>query len=167
MILQIDINNIITSKLSSFIKANIQTLSTVEPSSFTKDDFDNQIISEDISCITDTKSRFTHFTRNNDYLLHEVKNILNATTITNSVIYAPNSCMLWHTNSDDPGTRIYYTYSNKLSIFRYIDKDTGQIVDDIDNVGWTARKFDITDESNPFWHTIWTSSLRFSFGFKL
>jgi hypothetical protein len=75
--------------------------------------------------------------------------------------------MLWHTNSDDPGTRIYYTYSNKLSIFRYIDKDTGQIVDDIDNVGWTARKFDITDESNPFWHTIWTSSLRFSFGFKL
>lgn len=167
MTLQIPVNDFITSKLSLFIKANIQSLEDVKPNNFTKKDFDDQPIPKSIDYVTDTKSHFVHFTRNSDYLLEEVKNVLNASVITNSVIYSPHSCMLWHTNSNDPGTRVYYSYSTKLSIFRYIDKTTGETIDDIDNVGWTARKFDITDKSNPFWHTIWSSSLRFSFGFKL
>lgn len=166
MTLKIDADISVIDSLSKFVKANIATVSQVFDSGFFIEDFNNQALPDRNINHNNTES-LVHFTKNAEHLLEYAKNTVNAKTITNAIIYAPNSCMTWHTNSDDPGTRIYYSYTTKLSIFRYIDKTTGQIVDDIDNIGWTARRFDITDESNPLWHTIWTSGIRFSFGFKL
>lgn len=167
MTLKVKTNTSVTDLLAKFIKANISTISQVPISSISIEDFNSQTLPTTNTVHTSTSTSLVHFSRHSDHLLEEAKFILKAKTITNAIIYGPNSYMTWHSNSDDPGTRIYYSYSNKLSIFRYIDKTTGQVVDDIDNAGWTAREFYISDESNPFWHTIWSSSLRFSFGFKL
>jgi len=93
-----------------------------------------------------------------------VKNILKAKSVTNSFVYSPMSAMYWHTNSNMLGTRIYYTFSLDKAVFKYKDPNTGQIHEDWDNIGWTAREFEITKEK-PLWHCVWTSGRRFSFGF--
>jgi hypothetical protein len=165
--LQVTADTHVIDVLSKFIKANIPTASLVTDSRFSIEDFNNQLIPDKNVNHTNNTASLVHLTRNAEHLLEEAKNTLNAKAITNAIIYGPNSCMTWHTNSDDPGTRIYYSYTTKLSIFRYLDKTTGKVIDDIDNIGWTARRFDITDETNPLWHTIWTNGIRFSFGFKL
>ena len=83
---------------------------------------------------------------------------------TNYIAYPPNTIMAWHTNSDTPGVRTYYIYTERPGIFRYID-ESGDTVDDYDNVGWTARSFKINPEK-PLWHTVWSQGLRFAFGFN-
>lgn len=93
--------------------------------------------------------------------------LLNAKSITNAMVYAPMSGMYWHTNSDLPGTRLYYTFSLDKSVFKYVDPDTGEIHEDWDTVGgWTARTFDVSKE-RPFWHCVWSAGRRFSFGFMV
>lgn len=94
-------------------------------------------------------------------------NLLNAKRATNAIVYNPMSGMYWHTNSDLPGTRMYYTFTLDKAVFKYIDPDTGNVYEDWDTVGgWTARSFEVTAE-NPLWHCVWTSGRRFSFGFMI
>lgn len=95
--------------------------------------------------------------------LNSLAGLLGADENTNLVIYGANSCMGWHTNSDMPGDRVYYTFTMGKAVFRYINSE-GNIVDDIDNIGWTVRRFPVRKHP-PLWHTIWTEKLRFSFGF--
>lgn len=99
---------------------------------------------------------------NNDKLL-KVQQMLNADSCSKAGYMHPNSCMFWHTNSNNVGQRIYYTFSTGRGIFRYLDRD-GKIKEDWDNKGWTKRVFNITDV-NPFWHSVWAEKGRFSFGF--
>lgn len=94
------------------------------------------------------------------------KNLLGASEVTNAVYYSPMSMMYWHTNSNVPGTRIYYSFSLDKSLFAYRDPDTGETVEDWDDEGWTARAFDISADKL-FWHSVWTSGRRFSFGFNV
>lgn len=94
----------------------------------------------------------------------QAKNALGADSVTNAMVYGPMSCMYWHTNSDLPGIRTYYTLSLDKSVFKYKDVDTGEIKEDWDDYGWTAREFEVT-ETNPMWHSVWTAGRRFSFGF--
>jgi len=96
--------------------------------------------------------------------LIQARNILKADSVVNAFAYSPMSGMYWHTNSDMIGTRVYYTFTMDRAVFKYKDPDTGQIHEDWDNIGWTAREFEIT-EDKPFWHSVWTSGRRFSFGF--
>lgn len=96
--------------------------------------------------------------------LLKVQKIIGADSLTNWSVYPPNSIMGWHTNSDDPGIRSYYTFSLNESIFRYVDKN-GNIIDDYDNKGWTVRRFEVGSE-NLLWHTIWSEGIRFAFGFN-
>lgn len=93
--------------------------------------------------------------------LIKVKEILNADGITNSMVYPPKSLMHWHTNGDNPGKRTYIIYTKNPGIFRYRNIETGEIIDDYDNVGWTQRSF-----MTPMWHCVWANGVRFSFGFN-
>jgi len=101
----------------------------------------------------------------NDKQRNTIANLFDLGTCTNAMVYPPMSYMEWHTNSDMPGVRTYYTYTEKEAVFRYVDPNTGNIVDDYDNIGWTRRSFTI-DPQRPLWHTIWTEGVRFSFGFN-
>jgi hypothetical protein len=101
-----------------------------------------------------------------DSSLQKATELLGADKCTNAFIYPPNTILDWHTNSNDPGTRTYYTYSIKQSIFKYIDLDTGATVLDEDLIGqWTCRSFLITAEK-PLWHAVWSEGVRFAFGFS-
>lgn len=92
--------------------------------------------------------------------------LLGARRCTNALLYPAMSIMDWHTNSNDVGTRIYYTLTEGEAIFRYIDFD-GIEKEDHDNVGtWTVRSFPISDK-NLLWHTIWTEKKRYAFGFNV
>tara|TARA_B110000902_G_C14159019_1_gene532505 strand:+ start:614 stop:1120 length:507 start_codon:yes stop_codon:yes gene_type:complete len=106
----------------------------------------------------------TQIAETTDPYVVQAKNALGADSITNAMVYGPMSCMFWHTNSDLIGIRTYYTLSLDKSVFRYKDVDTGEIKEDWDDYGWTAREFEIT-EANPLWHSVWTAGRRFSFGF--
>lgn len=99
-----------------------------------------------------------------DPYLVQAKNALGSEGTTNAMVYGPMSCMFWHTNSDLIGTRTYYTLSLDKAVFKYKDTKTGEIKEDWDDYGWTAREFEVT-EANPLWHSVWTAGRRFSFGF--
>lgn len=86
---------------------------------------------------------------------------IEAKEITNSMVYLPNTLMKWHTNSDNPGIRRYYTFTKGDAWFAYVDEQ-GNVQYDKDNVGWTVREFE-----TPVWHSVWTNQLRFSFGLRM
>jgi hypothetical protein len=98
-------------------------------------------------------------------LLLDSANLLGADSVTNNILYYPQSCLGWHTNSDLEGYRTYYTYTLKPGIFRYEDPKLNKIVLDVDNVGWTSRTF-LIQKDKPFWHSVWSDGYRFSFGFN-
>ena len=97
--------------------------------------------------------------------LKEVQSLLKANLLTNSLVYPPQSFMKWHTNGDTVGTRNYYTFTTKSGRFIYRHAETGQLIVDEDQVGWTVREFEI-DHDKPFWHCVWSDGIRFSFGFN-
>lgn len=84
---------------------------------------------------------------------------------TNALVYNPMSFMRWHTNSNAPGRRHYFTFTEGEAIFRWRHPVTGKIFDEIDERGWTYRTF-IISPAQPVWHTIWTEKVRLSFGFN-
>lgn len=87
--------------------------------------------------------------------------------VTNAMVYPAGSMMAWHTNSDRPGRRRYYTWSEQGGgVFRYLDPATGEVVDDEEPAGWLIREFTIPDRG-VLWHTIFAPVERWSFGFLL
>lgn len=84
---------------------------------------------------------------------------------TGAFVYPAHSCMDWHTNSNRPGQRVYYIYSEGGGVFRYVASD-GRIVDDEEGPGWIARAFTIPRQGW-LWHTIYAETPRWSFGFCL
>jgi len=82
-----------------------------------------------------------------------------------AMVYNPMSFMRWHTNSNAPGRRHYFTFTKGKAIFRWRHPVTGKIFDEIDRCGWTYRTF-IISPTQPVWHTIWTEKVRLSFGFN-
>lgn len=84
----------------------------------------------------------------------------------NAIWYFPKGMMDWHTNSNYPGLRTYYTYSEKESIFRWKDYDgVLHTYYETPNV-WTKRTFEIPSDGRLFWHTIWSEGWRLSLGFN-
>ena len=80
-------------------------------------------------------------------------------------IYPPGGHLGWHTNSNQPGKRIYITYvtESDKSFFRYIQD--GEQVTSYDKEGWNMREFNIGDP--PLWHCVFTEVERLSVGFHL
>jgi hypothetical protein len=104
--------------------------------------------------------------RKQELPIKQVMAELGAHSCTNTVIYAKNSGIDWHTNSDNVGKRIYIIFTVKPGIFRYKDPITGEIIDDMDYVGWTQREF-IVDKTNLLWHCVYSPGIRFAYGFNV
>lgn len=79
--------------------------------------------------------------------------------------YPPGSYMGWHTNNRAPGWRVYLTHAVEpgQSFFRYRDPRTGEIVTSMDH-DWDLRVFRV-DPKAPLWHTVYSNTHRFSFGY--
>lgn len=85
-------------------------------------------------------------------------------------LYPPGGYMGWHTNSDYPYKRVYITYSDGESFFKYKDVATGKIVTDYDDPGTVkVRLFHCGDKpENHLWHCIGSRDAnRYSFGFRI
>jgi len=79
--------------------------------------------------------------------------------------YPPKEGYLgWHI--DPPGNRLYSTWADGKSFFRYEDPETKEIVTSWDGPQkWTFRIFSF-DEENPMWHCVGAEDLRVSVGYK-
>lgn len=164
--MKIQVNEEVVAILSEIIKNRRGDLFQITSGASDKEKFDSQIFpSEDV-----TKGEFSskntpvflNLSVQDNRLLERAKEIIGADEVSNYLIYRPNTHMRWHTNSDIEGTRIYYTFTLGNAIFRY--RKGNEIIDDVDDYKWTARSFRIS-KADPLWHTIWTDSVRFSFGF--
>lgn len=154
-------NKKVTDLLFSIITDNCRFWKNLPERNISLDDFLLKKIPENNHATRETDNFIFPFS---DKLI-EAAQILGAKSNTNFMAYHPKSMMGWHTNSNLPGKRIYYTFSIKPAIFRYKDPKTGIIINDYDDIGWTCREF-LIDKENPLWHCIWTEGIRFSFGFN-
>jgi len=78
-----------------------------------------------------------------------------------------NGFMGWHTNSDYPGDRWYFTYNtNDSSFMRYIDPKTEEMITINEPKGWSLNHFIVGDKNTPLWHSVYTGDYRFSFGIR-
>lgn len=81
--------------------------------------------------------------------------------------YPPGSYMGWHTNHRVPGWRAYLTHAEEegRSYFRYRDPGGGSVVTSWDGQ-WDLRVFRV-DPARPLWHSVWSGTHRYSFGYRL
>jgi hypothetical protein len=166
MVYKINCDPVVTGYLRQIIASNKHKIKFSFSTPYTFAHFDklkvpttdkaHGIAKNTIISLTDTKK---------DPLITKSIEHLGVSNCTNAIVYSSMSIMPWHTNSDIPGERLYYTYSQKKSVFRYLDPEDEKIKDDYDNIGWTARKFIIGD-NNLLWHAVWSEGIRFSFGFN-
>jgi len=90
--------------------------------------------------------------------------LLDVDEMRNATVYAPGNPMLWHTNSDAPGIRLYYVHNAEAgSLFAYQDPE-GAIHYEVEPVGWSVRGFTIPRDEL-FWHAVWAKGVRVCFGF--
>ncbi len=82
--------------------------------------------------------------------------------------YHPGSRCGWHTNSNSPGKRIYFTWTEEdnKSFFKYLDNETDQIITKYDKKGWHINEFIIPKEG-VFWHYVGSETCRKSIGFLI
>lgn len=103
--------------------------------------------------------------------LNEIENDINGYYIPSGFYYyPPNGACGWHTNSNNPGKRIYLTYAQEenKSFFRYYDNEKKEIVTKYDKKGWFINKFNVRqEEEERFWHCIGSETNRISIGFNL
>lgn len=85
---------------------------------------------------------------------------------TGFIVYLPGSSMGWHTNSNRPGKRFYYTYNDKSNnVFHYAIE--GQEYAMAEPAGWHLKEFSIPAAAGvTFPHAIEANSLRISIGFR-
>tara|TARA_R100001460_G_scaffold93941_1_gene135971 strand:- start:884 stop:1375 length:492 start_codon:yes stop_codon:yes gene_type:complete len=157
-----EVNPQVKNALGQFIQSTMKTWNgfiTQRPILY--EDFNKWLIPK--KNITNAGGCLTIDSYENPYLLN-AKSVLKAKEIVNAAHYSPMSGMFWHTNNDNEGNRVYYTFSLDKAVFKYADPNTGEIREDWDDEGWTVRSFDI-NKDKPFWHCVWTAGRRFSFGF--
>ena len=76
----------------------------------------------------------------------------------------------WHTNYDATAYQILFTWSKSGNgYFRYLDKETGEIVTIQDKAGWQARHFYFGPEDEPenhCWHAAYAGEERITLAYK-
>jgi len=97
-----------------------------------------------------------------DKYLRAVCQLIGATKPSNAIVYYPETCMPWHTNSDAPGLRTYFTFSKGKSYF--MSEVNGVRSIKVDEPGWHVNQFEIPTNEK-YWHTIYATDFRYSFGF--
>lgn len=166
----------IINALKSLTKDVFSSVTRVSKGSHTLEDFNNQVVNfdEDVALGKIPRSELTSFLMyyQDDSRVLDVKKILSnepsMVQFRNFYYYPPNTMMSWHTNSNAPGTRIYYSLVAGGDIFRYRDPYTKEIIDVIGKPGWNIKRFQIGSTSaDRLWHTIYANGPRFSFGFNI
>lgn len=163
--MKIKANNDVIKILNSIVCSDNTSVKNM--GMYKKQFYEQQVPTQDITNPTpDPNNGFTTIYPKNGIKVVACARLLGARRCTNALLYPEMSIMDWHTNSNDVGTRIYYTFTEGEAIFRYIDFD-GIEKEDHDNVGmWTVRSFPISNK-NLLWHTIWTEKKRYAFGFNV
>jgi len=82
-------------------------------------------------------------------------------TCANAIWYPPGGWMDWHTNSNNPGKRLYVAWSETGESGMRWFRD-GQVFDDPDQPGWNVRIFD-----TPEWHMVYARCWRYSIGWHV
>ena len=82
--------------------------------------------------------------------------------ISGHMIYPPNGYMSWHTNSGQPGTRLYASWSETGESGMLFVDDAGKPYVDYDKPGWNIRTFKC-----PTWHAVFSKCWRVSIGWHL
>lgn len=82
-------------------------------------------------------------------------------TCSGAFWYPPGGFQDWHTNSDNPGKRLYVSWSETGDSGMRWFRD-GRVVDDPDKQGWNVRLFEV-----PCWHMVYANCWRFSCGWKV
>jgi len=104
-------------------------------------------------------------------LIHVIERIYPQKTVFSSgfFLYPNTGYMGWHTNSNEPGKRLYITYvdKDKKSFFRYKDPVSRKIITDYDDLGFTFREFTVCDKPPYLWHCVGSMCNRYSFGFTI
>ena len=164
-------DDFITSKLEVIIKNAYDPASPPESSGVSRSEFMNQVMPiKNMKPGSGDKHRDkVRLIPNEDdahILLADVMLYGGFDISSNSIVYPPMSTMPWHTNSNNKGTRTYYTYTESEGLFRWVDPNTGITHTDVDNIGWTCRSFYIREVEPFLWHTIWSEGVRFAFGFN-
>lgn len=79
--------------------------------------------------------------------------------------YCPKGFMGWHTNSNQPGGRLYATFCKEggKSFFRY--RQDGKVITEMEQEGWNFRGFEVS-KNTPYWHCVYSDTDRYSFGFR-
>lgn len=157
---QLTPDNEVTAILSDIISRSKSYWKVLPEGGYTLED----VLSVDIPEQDRAKSRNIPNRLPQGDAIEKASEILGGLANTNCIVYPPKSFMEWHTNSNREGIRTYYTFTVKPGRFIYKDSDTGEIVIDEDQVGWTVRQFGIRKDK-PLWHCVWANGVRFSFGF--
>jgi hypothetical protein len=89
------------------------------------------------------------------------KNQIHNIQYINCIGYPPNGGMDWHTNSDNPGIRIYASWSENGNSGMIWYKNN-EIIFDQDRIGLNIRQF-----TTPCWHKVWSKCYRLSIGYKI
>lgn len=70
----------------------------------------------------------------------------------------------WHT--DESGGRLYSSWADGESFFRYRDPESKKIITSYDKPNqWSFRAFTF-DENNPLWHCVYAKDTRISIGYR-
>jgi len=80
--------------------------------------------------------------------------------VSGNWLYFPGDYQGWHTNSDYPGQRLYFSWaseSNKSGMKFFVN---GELIDSPDLEGWNLRVF-----TPPIWHSVYSECVRASVGF--
>tara|TARA_R100000008_G_C3527895_1_gene137597 strand:+ start:55 stop:777 length:723 start_codon:yes stop_codon:yes gene_type:complete len=129
--------------------------------------FDNKNIFKDsgINDIVDIVSSWKNTIDEDDDRIIQYRN-------TGLFWYPANSWCGWHTNTKSWHTKadtyriyLYYAQEDKKSFFRYIDRDTGEMITKWDKKGWNINKFTIGTVDSPLWHCVGSYTNRISIGF--
>ena len=105
-----------------------------------------------------------HFAGEEEYrdILGKCTDILGHERNTNACMMFKSTQLPWHTNSNRPGIRTYYSKGG--GVFKFLDEHGVQQISVDNENGWTVREFELP-KVKPFWHSVYASSNRFSFGF--
>lgn len=86
---------------------------------------------------------------------------------SNAIVYPPTGCLGWHTNANRPGLRFYLHWVEDIgqSSFKYWNGTN--VINDVESMKTFARIFNVTEESNPIWHCVYSNTWRVSVGFYM
>lgn len=88
--------------------------------------------------------------------------------VPGTAVYPPGGGLGWHTNSENPGRRVYCIWAeeNQACFFRAYDQANETIETLHEPSGWSIRSFVIPEPPEALWHCVSAGSHRFALGLR-